>query len=177
MDNQEDGGPVVVTADHATAFIGTHFGGAAAALASVGRGEWSQAFAFSPAGRDYIIRFSALGEDFAKDRLAARYGSRDLPIPAIIELGATSDGYYAISERVVGGYLDEADEPQMRALLPSLFGSLDAMRLADISPSVGYGVWKADGNAPHATWPEALLDVVHDRPEDRIRGWRERLAA
>jgi hypothetical protein len=83
-------------------------------------------------GKDCIIRFSPLDEDFAKDRLAARYRSQDLPIPPIIELGEAFEGFYAISERVVGGYLDGLDGPRMRGLLPSLFVALDALRLADV---------------------------------------------
>jgi len=65
----------------------------------------------------------------------------------------------------------------MQALLPSLLSALDAMRLADVSTSAGYGIWGADGNAPHATWRDALLDVTNDRPTERIHGWRKRLAS
>lgn len=166
-----------VTEAEAAAFLRARFSGEADALASIGKGEWSKAYCFRRAGRDYIIRFSAFDEDFAKDRLAARYTCHDLPIPPIIELGEAFDGFYAISERVLGVYMDELDEPTMRAVFTSLFAALDATRLADLSGSRGYGIWGADGNAPHPTWRAALLDVVNDRPEDRTHGWRERLAS
>lgn len=166
-----------MTDAHATAFLLARFGGDASAPTRVGRGEWSKAYSYSVAGTGYIIRFSSLNEDFEKDRIAARYGSRDLPIPPIIELGEAFDGFYAISERVAGGYIDEVDNRRMRALLPSLFAVLDAARLADISESSGYGFWGVDGNARHSTWRDALLDVVNDRPTDRTNGWRKRLAA
>jgi len=169
--------PLGVTDAEAAAFLRARFDGEAGVVASVGRGEWSKAYRFRRAGRDYIIRFSALDEDFAKDRLAACYTSRDLPVPPIIELGEAFDGFYAISERVLGDYLDELDEPAMRAVLPALLASLDATRLADVSGSTGHGIWGVDGNAPHPTWRAALLDVVNDRPEDRTHGWRERLAS
>jgi hygromycin-B 4-O-kinase len=65
----------------------------------------------------------------------------------------------------------------MREVLPALFAALDAARLVDLSASVGYGAWGADGTAPHPTWQAALLDVASDRPTDRTHGWRERLAA
>ncbi len=51
------------------------------------------------------------------------------------------------------------------------------MRLADVSLTTGYGIWTAGGNAPHATWRDALLDVENDRPGDRTYGWRKHLAA
>jgi hygromycin-B 4-O-kinase len=167
----------MVSDPQAEAFLVERFGGGIGDVSSIGEGEWSRAYAFRRAGRDYIVRFSALEEDFAKDRLAARYGSRDLPIPRIVEMGAAFDGFYAISERAPGGYLDVLDRVQMRAVLPALSAALDAARLVDLSATVGYGIWGADGTAPHPTWRAALLDVVNDRPTDRTHGWRERLAA
>lgn len=165
------------SAAQAEAFLVARFGRDVGGVASVGQGEWSKAYGFRRAGRDYIVRFSALQEDFAKDRLAARYGSRDLPIPRVIEVGDAFGGFYAISERAFGGYLDALDQAQMRTMLPALFAALDAARLVDLSASVGYGVWGADGAARHPTWQAALLEVAVDRPTERTHGWREGLAA
>ncbi len=171
------GGPGAVSDAQADAFLVARFGRSVSAVASVGQGEWSKAYAFRCGGIDYIIRFSALQEDFSKDRLAARYGSRDLPIPRIVELGEAFGGFYAISERASGGYLDALDHAQLRTVLPALFAALDAARVADLSASAGYGIWGADGTAPHPTWREALLDAANDRPDGRTHGWRDRLAA
>jgi hygromycin-B 4-O-kinase len=162
---------------HAQAFLTVHFNGDASDVSPLGAGVWSQAFAFRRAGRDYVIRFGLHGDDFARDRLAAAYAGPALPIPAVLELREAFDGYYAIAERVDGGYIDDVDEAQMRRLLPALLATLDAMRLADLSHTTGYGGWDAAGNAPHASWRAALLDVANDRPGDRIHGWRARLAA
>jgi hygromycin-B 4-O-kinase len=158
-------------------FLAARFGGDTGDVARFGMGVWSQAFAFRRAGRDYVIRFGAHQEDFAKDRLAARYAGPALPIPRVVELGEAFGAYYAISERVFGGYIDDVDEAQMRALLSSLFAALDAARLADLSGTTGYGGWDAEGTAPYPSWRAALVDVANDRPTDRIHGWRERLAA
>jgi hygromycin-B 4-O-kinase len=138
---------------------------------------WSTAHGFSRGGGDFIIRFSAIDEDVAKDRVAARFASPKLPIPAIVEMGEAFGGFYAISQRVAGDHLDQASGGEMLALLPSLFAALDAVRGADVSGTNGYGTWGANGTAPHPTWREALLDVENDRPTDRINGWREPLAA
>jgi hygromycin-B 4-O-kinase len=167
----------VIDLARALEFLGGRFGSDGSDVAPIGMGEWSKAFAFRRAGRDYVIRFGAHQEDFGKDRFAARYACPALPIPRVVEIGEAFEGYYAISERVFGGYIDDVDETQMRALLPSLFAALDAARRADLSGTSGYGGWGADGIAPYRSWQAALLDVASDRPTDRTRGWRERLAA
>ena len=108
--------------------------------------------------RDYVIRFGrAHAEDFAKDRLAARYACPGLPIPAIIELGEVGSGYYAISERVFGGYIDDADEAQMPR--PSALVVRSARRRPDRRPFGDDRLWArgADGNASFPSWRAALL--------------------
>lgn len=167
----------MVSPAEAESFLVTRFGGEIHDLSGIGHGEWSRAFSFRRKEAAYIIRFSALEEDFRKDLLAARYATRDLPIPPIIEIGEAFGGFYAISERATGSYLDDLDESRMRAILPALFAALDAMRQADLSSSLGYGLWGVEGNAPHATWRDALLDIANDRPGDRIHGWREQLTS
>jgi hygromycin-B 4-O-kinase len=168
---------VIIDPVRVEAFLAAQFGSDGGEVVPLGTGVWSKAFAFRRLGRDYVIRFGAHQEDFAKDYLAARYANPALPIPRVVELGEAFGGYYAISERLFGGYLDDVDETQMRALLPSLFAALDSARLADLSGTTGYGAWDAEGTAASPSWRAALLDVTYDRPADRIYGWRERLAA
>ena len=159
------------------AFLESHFERDVGEVSPVGQGEWSQAFGFHLGSADYIVRFSDLDEDFHKDRVAAVYTSNDLPIPAIVEIGETGGGFFAISERAHGHFLDDLDEKEMRAMLPVFFRALDAARDVDLSGSTGYGIWGADGNASHASWCTALLAIANDRPGDRTYGWRERLIA
>jgi hygromycin-B 4-O-kinase len=167
---------VIVDVERVEVFLATQFGSDVNAVSRIGTGVWSKAFAFRRADRDYVVRFGTHQEDFAKDRLAARHACPALPIPRVVELGEAFGGYYAISERVFGRYIDDVKETQLRALLPSLFAVLDSVRMADISATSGYGLWGADGNAPHPSWRVTFLDVNNDRSEKRIHGWRERLA-
>jgi hygromycin-B 4-O-kinase len=149
-------------------------------LTPISHGEWSRAFRFRRLEnnrRDYVVRFSPLQEDFLKDRLAMDYASPELPVPPILEVGEALDGFYAISEYATGDFIDTLDGSALRRLLPSLFAALDAARQLDLSARHGFGLWRADGTAPHATWREVLLDVAADLPTKRTFGWRARLAA
>ena len=180
--------PEAVSVDCAAAFLTERFGGDGAEVTDVthlGTGAWSKAFAFRHATDELVIRFGAQRDDFDKDLRAARFNGPGLPVPRVLEVGESDavgptgreiGGYYAISQRLHGTYIDDVDADQLRSLLPSLFGALDAMRLADISDTIGYGMWGADGSAPFSSWREFLLHAAVDDPSRRISGWRERLA-
>lgn len=74
-------------------------------------GGWSNAFAYRHRGPAWVIRFSALEEDFRKEEQVVRHASSDLPIPQIVKVGRVGDGFYAISERLSGDVLEIAAEP------------------------------------------------------------------
>ena len=166
-----------MSADEAEAFLVGRFGAGVTDVEPIGGGAWSKAYAFRRDGAHFVARFGGYPEDFEKDRLAGRYASADLPIPAVTEIGEAFGGYYAISERMFGGFIDHLDGERMRATLPSLFAALDAARGADLSATTGYGAWDATGVAPYPSWRAALLDVATDRPGDQGHGWRRRLEA
>ncbi len=166
-----------VSADEAAAFLVGRFGAEVTDVEPIGGGAWSKAYAFRRDGAHFIARFGGYPEDFAKDQLAGRYASADLPIPAVTEIGRALGGYYAISERLFGGFIDNLDGERMRATLPSLFAALDAARCADLSATMGYGGWDSTGAAPYPSWQASLLDMGSGRPGDRGYGWRQRLEA
>ncbi len=167
-------------ADHTvaevTAFLGTRFP-RVSEVEPIGGGEWSQAFSFKDGSRALVVRFGAQLEDYQKDEAAYRFAGPDLPIPPVHEIGQAFDAYYAVSERRYGEALDSLDGPALEAALPSIFRSLDALRLADLAGTSGYGMWSPDGDAPFATWRDCLLAVRDDTVYQRIQGWRATLEA
>ena len=157
-------------------FINRHFGGRVGEITPLSGGDWSQAYAVSVDGNKVVIRFGAHGEDYAKDQTMAERSSDDLPIPRVLELGHTDHGYFAISERMHGDFLDEIDAQRMRSVIPSLLRSMEAIGRIDVSGTEGYGTWGPDGRGPQRTWQEALLRKFDgDRPDSRIYGWRTAL--
>jgi hygromycin-B 4-O-kinase len=169
--------PGKVDPEDARAFLREWYGSAVTNVVLLAGGEWSRAYAFRAAGRQLVVRFSALELAFRKDERAARFATPSLPIPEILEIGPHDGGFYAISERRHGAFLEDASRADVEALLPALLGALDAMRETDLGATHGFGGWLADGHAPFDSWPEALLDVAVDRRDGWTAGWRDRLAA
>lgn len=161
--------------DDVANFLQGHLGEAESVIALDG-GNWSNAYAFESKGRDYVVRFGEHEDDYAKDRVASNFASENLPVPRVTEVGKAFDGYFAISERVFGKMLDDLDKAKMKAMVPSVLKTLDAMRAIDLSKTTGYGRWDASGRAPYASWRDYLLDITNDYPGRRIHGWSKRLA-
>jgi hygromycin-B 4-O-kinase len=164
-----------VTDAQARRFVAGYYGRRARDVRALGAGEWSQAYAFVLDGREAVIRFGGYAEDFRKDQVMAAHGCAALPVPAVIEIGAADDGYFAVSERATGDLLDGLDGAGMRAVLPGLLDALDALHDIDVSGTRGYGIWAPDLTGPAASWAQALLSVSQETA--RVPGWRAALAA
>jgi len=160
----------------AQAFIKDHFGERASEITQLPGGDWSQAYAFTLDGQKAVVRFGVHDEDYRKDQIMAGWSSEKVPIPKVIEVGETDHGFFAVSERAEGQFLDTLDNRRMEALLPSLFSVMDAIGDLDISNTEGYGNWGSDLKGPQKSWPEALLHQFgEDRPGSRNHGWRAAL--
>jgi hygromycin-B 4-O-kinase len=149
--------------------------GPAVVVAVMRPGEWSVVYSVKTADADLVARFCAYDEDFEKDAFAARYSSRTLPIPPILEWGPALGGYWAIAPHMNGEHIDGLDEARMRRVLPSLFAAMDAMREVDLSSASGFGGWRADGRTSHPSWREWLLRFVDEPATRGAPGWRELL--
>jgi hygromycin-B 4-O-kinase len=154
-------------------FVADRYGRRATRIRALGAGDWSRAYHFVLDGMEAVIRFGGYVEDFRKDQMMAAHRCAALPIPRVLEIGTTGDGYFAVSERAPGELLDDLDGPGMRAALPALLATLDAMRGIDVSGSQGYGTWTPDRSAPATTWAQALLAVNTETA--RVAGWRAAL--
>ena len=159
--------------DSAQEFVQNHFGNRATHLEPLGEGEWSRAFAFHLDGKPTVIRFGINVDDFQKDEVMASYHSEDVPIPRVVEVGEASDGFFAVSDRAYGEFVDGLDGPAMRQALPGLLHTMDAIAKIHVDGASGYGLWGPDRVAPFSSWSDALLSVEHERP--RIAGWRAAL--
>jgi hygromycin-B 4-O-kinase len=159
------------------AFLTSHFDRASSHIARIGEGAWSQCFGFRCGDQELVIRFGQHVDDFRKDQRASSYRTPDLPIPDVLAIGQAFDGYYAISTRVHGVPLERLNAAQWQSIVPPLAAALEAMRLADVSATVGFGGWGDAGDAPHPRWSGHLLTVGDDTPDRRTYGWRGRLAA
>jgi hygromycin-B 4-O-kinase len=162
-----------VTDAAARRFMAERYGSRVTHVYALGAGEWSRAYAMTLDGRPVVIRFGEHVADFRKDQVMAAHSCAALPIPAVSDVGAADDGYFAVSQRAVGQPLDGLDEFEVRALLPGLLAALDAIRQIDIPGSRGYGIWAPDGTGPAASWRHALLAI--NQETTRVPGWRAAL--
>ncbi len=167
---------VTVDEIQAQTFLTQHFDPAVSAVEHIGEGAWSRCFGFRRGDDDLAVRFGHYLDDFEKDQRAAVYATADLPIPQVLAIGRAFGGYYAISTRVYGSPIDHLNTEDWQATIPSTVAMLEALRLADISGTAGYGGWGADGRAAYDSWAGHLLTVGNDTPDRRTYGWRERLA-
>jgi hygromycin-B 4-O-kinase len=158
-------------------FLVAHLGADAELGPDLPQGEWSRAYACTAAGRDYVVRLNPTEETFAADLFAMTFAAPGIPIPRVVEVGEAFGGFYAVSERAFGAFLEELDAGELRASIPSILGTLEAMRAADTSASTGFGPWTAHGDGRYPSWRAYLLDVEREVPDAWSHGWREELEA
>lgn len=159
----------------ATRFLIQRFGPGVGSVAELGAGDWSRAFSFRLGERDLVVRFGRHREDFERDRMAMGFARAELPVPCVLEVGEAPAGFYAVSERHFGVFLETLDERGWRRLMPSLLRALDALREM---PPPGTGVdWAGGGDGHPDGWRDWLIASLVDRPGGRVSGWRARLSS
>jgi hygromycin-B 4-O-kinase len=155
-------------------FVNGLYGSGAHDVEVLPGGEWSAAFSFMLDEVELVARFSARLDDFEKDRVAAAFSRSELPVPSLLDLGESPYGYYAISERKHGVFLEDLDESGWRRALPQLFAALDSMRMTEAESTSGCHL--ADDGSEPVTWREWLLSGITDEPGGRVSGWQKRLS-
>lgn len=151
-----------VSAAEASEFLAQHFDGSVTGVVGLAGGAWSRAFGFRLEDAPLVVRFGAHREDFEADRQAMSFAGPNLPVPRVLEIGEAFGGYYAISERCFGSFLEELDEPTTHQILPAVLRALDALRALPIREPANWHGW--------------LRNALVDRPGGRVSGWRSELA-
>ena len=162
-----------VESQAAAHFLTERYGPGVGGVTELGGGDWSRAFAFRLDNRDLVARFGRYREDFARDRQAMVFARPELPVPKVLEVGEALDGFYAISERHFGVFLENLEEPGWRNILPALLRGLDTLR--GIPPPGSGTDWMDEGEATASGWRQWLIASLKDQPGERVGGWRARL--
>lgn len=155
-----------VSLEEAAAFLRHRYDGQAHKVEPLGGGDWSRAFGFRAGGRDLVARFGQHRADYLADQDAMAFSSSDLPVPRVLEIGEALGGFYAISERHFGRFLETLDQDGWRRVLPAVLRALDALRAIPVDRRTEGG----EG------WRAQLLDGLVDHPGRRVSGWRATLA-
>ncbi len=165
-----------LTLMEAETFLKDKYGTEVNDICLLGSGEWSMAFGFTLDSKELVIRFGLHVDDYRKDEIMSRYSSQSLPIPLIIEIGTAPIGYFVISVRVQGQFIDTLSGEEMKKMIPVLLTGLNSAKNIDLSETKGFGGWDYTGNSQNASWAEALLkSLKDDDPERRIAGWSQKM--
>lgn len=110
-----------ISAGDATNFLINHYGKAVTEVVALTGGAWSRAFGFRHDDQLLVVRFGAWREDFEADQEAMSFAGPDLPVPCVYEIGDAFTGFYAISERRFGVFLEELEAHEFPRVLPVCF--------------------------------------------------------
>ena len=167
-----------MTESEIAAFLSDHLDADVGPVRCVGRGAFSRCFGFHHEGRDLVIRFSAHGDDFERDRwVSDALTDSPVPVPEILAVGEALGGSFAIATEVSGTPIEDADGDSWASLWPALLTMLDRIHAIDLTAQRGFGVWLPSGGGVSATWPDHLVSVDENTPAARRTGWRRKLSA
>lgn len=147
---------------------------AAATVEVLGSGHWSKAFTFIENGNAYVLRIGVHVDDFLTDQAAAVFGYEQLPIPKVTAIGPRAAGWYAVSERCYGTFLDDLTAAEWERVAPNLLSALDALRAVTFQNGIH---WADHSPVDTTTWRSWLLESLVDNPDARGGGWTETLQA
>ncbi len=150
-------------------FIKQHYPHAAD-ITPLAAGMFSQAWAFSAGGRDYVLRLNPFEEDFAKDEYACtKFTSPNLPIPRLSARGRYDETlHYAVTDRCPGVTMSRVPDADLSPLLPDLFAKVEAVHALDATPFTGWGLTDATFNGRFPSW-EGYLRSFYNQKFDNDR--------
>lgn len=158
------------------AWLGGKLGQEVLKLQPISGGFWSSAFVFEAQGEELVLRLSKMRDGFDTDAAAFVVAGSVLPVPQVLEIGEAFDGYFAISRRHHGRFIETTpieDSEGVGTALGSLLKKLRSMPSSRAEPVQWF-----DPNASRGlAWQEWLLSGLVDDPAKQVSGWRERLGA
>jgi aminoglycoside phosphotransferase (APT) family kinase protein len=162
-----------ITEDSVKALLDDRYGEGVGNVELLGAGDWSRAFAFDQDGRALVARFGKYPEDFEMDRLAMAFERPGLPVPRVLDIGPAFGGAFAVSERHAGRFLESIGVDESDRLALGVLRLLDALREVPVDQNSS-ARWPGDD--PHLSWSEWLATSAEDDGNERVGGWREKLA-
>jgi hygromycin-B 4-O-kinase len=121
-------------------------------LAPLRGGEASQAYAFTAAGTDLVLRGNHQAS-YAADAWAWRKTAGcGIPVPRMVATGRYERFYYAISERAAGQMLYDLPLPAVRALVPEMVAILLRIHAIDITGTTGFGLAAGGDDRRYSAW-------------------------
>ncbi len=151
-------------------FMREHFGSDGIDVKMIADGEVSQAGIVETANGTKVVRFSKhTDEGYQKDKFAyEHFRSLLVPIPQIEEIDTLPDGtYYAVSELAPGTTLDKLTADELKATLPSMIQTMEAIHQTTPVGS-GFGSIQLDGNGNTSSWHEALDRSQASNDDDKL---------
>ncbi len=146
-------------------FLDEHHGTPPNDLEVLSGGYWSAAYGYRIGDDELVLRLSARPDGFRADETAMRHGSATLPIPDVLTIGPAFGGWFAISRRHHGRFLEDVGTDEADVLGPTVVGLLTGLRTVP------------DAGAETEPWQNWLVEGLTDRPGSHTEGWRQRLAA
>ena len=146
-------------------FLGEHHGTTPSDLEVLSGGYWSAAYGYRIGDGELVLRLSERPDGFRADESAMRHSSATLPIPEVLTIGEAFGGWFAISRRHHGRFLEDVGTDEADVLGPTVVGLLADLRAVP------------DTGAETRPWQRWLIEGLTDRPGSHTEGWRLRLAA
>lgn len=144
-------------------------------LAPLDGGFWSTAYSYSIDDVEYVFRLSASGDGFQADQAAQQFGSEQLPVPEVLEVGEGLGRWFAISRRAHGGFLEDVDPDDHERAGPMIDKLLATLRSA-ITPTDASVDWVSKDPSGSDTWRAWLERHLVDNPQSTVSGWRTTIA-
>ncbi|MGB0114647.1 MAG: phosphotransferase [Ilumatobacteraceae bacterium] len=147
------------------AFLRSHHGIDPTDLEPLGGGFWSAAYGYRVGEDELVLRIGDTPDGFRDDLFAMRYGSVELPVPEVLDIGEGFGRWFAVSRRHHGRFLEEVGADEADTLGPTVVDLLTALRSVP------------DTGVEALPWHDWLLAGITDRPDRHTAGWRPLIAA